>query len=532
MRIKIQECSKSFFYSASDSDGTLIIKVLGIYGIPQESVYIITIPYVWGQHGYTNSSGIFHITLPANEYKVVAVFDGGNTRLGYLLVKNVTLLPSQTMEVLFDLRSDAELTVVFNVKTYRGIGLANAKISMFYLGMENVDELQADVTGQKVVRCTKGIYDVLISGSNHLYVIRGLLLSSDLNINVGPPDIQLSKVQLRFYTGKWNRVEGGLLIWAKGWDVWQFSSSEDAYITPGFYFVGPMFGYLGWSYTIFGQLNASGPDASFEAGGSVKLHDSLRFLDKDKIEITLVVYDSFGNAFQSIGNSTAGWWAGRPWIQIFYPNGSLLTSGNFSTWELSGKYVENRFVFAIPPNAPRESYKYTIYLNTGPYQGIVNTKGTLATPRVSFTSNLKIAWISETIAFDASDTYSANNITSFVWNFGDGTTIITASPLINHVYKMQGNYIITLKVTDGKGLSNSTKKTITVTFRTDLNKDGTVNIMDITSVATAYNSHGPDIPNPGDPPSKNWNEIADLDKNGAVNILDVTIIAKDYGKIV
>lgn len=58
---------------------------------------------------------------------------------------------------------------------------------------------------------------------------------------------------------------------------------------------------------------------------------------------------------------------------------------------------------------------------------------------------------------------------------------------------------------------------------TDLNKDGTVNILDIASVAIAYGSKL------GDP---NWNSIAALDENGEINILDIAAVAMDYGKTV
>jgi len=64
----------------------------------------------------------------------------------------------------------------------------------------------------------------------------------------------------------------------------------------------------------------------------------------------------------------------------------------------------------------------------------------------------------------------------------------------------------------------------------DLNQDGTVNIHDLFIVAKAFGSHGPDIPNPGDPPSENWNAIADLDGNKEINIRDLYEVAKDYGK--
>ena len=58
---------------------------------------------------------------------------------------------------------------------------------------------------------------------------------------------------------------------------------------------------------------------------------------------------------------------------------------------------------------------------------------------------------------------------------------------------------------------------------TDLNKDGTVNILDIALVAKAYGTE------PGD---DKWNEIADLDDNEKVDILDIATVAKDYGKTV
>lgn len=56
---------------------------------------------------------------------------------------------------------------------------------------------------------------------------------------------------------------------------------------------------------------------------------------------------------------------------------------------------------------------------------------------------------------------------------------------------------------------------------TDLNKDGKVNILDITIVAKAFGTKT------GEP---HWNDAADLDKNGIINIIDLTIVARDFGK--
>jgi hypothetical protein len=49
----------------------------------------------------------------------------------------------------------------------------------------------------------------------------------------------------------------------------------------------------------------------------------------------------------------------------------------------------------------------------------------------------------------------------------------------------------------------------------------------------SYGSHGPDVdssgnPKPGEPPSKNWKEIADLDNNKIINIIDITKVAVKY----
>lgn len=59
---------------------------------------------------------------------------------------------------------------------------------------------------------------------------------------------------------------------------------------------------------------------------------------------------------------------------------------------------------------------------------------------------------------------------------------------------------------------------------TDLNKDGTVNIVDITIVAVAWSPEGTTPENP------NWNPTADVDKNGIINIIDIATVARDYGK--
>jgi len=64
----------------------------------------------------------------------------------------------------------------------------------------------------------------------------------------------------------------------------------------------------------------------------------------------------------------------------------------------------------------------------------------------------------------------------------------------------------------------------------DLNNDGNVDVCDLFKVARAYGSHGPDIPNPGDSSSENWDAIADLNKDKWVNIEDIFMVARAFGK--
>jgi hypothetical protein len=128
----------------------------------------------------------------------------------------------------------------------------------------------------------------------------------------------------------------------------------------------------------------------------------------------------------------------------------------------------------------------------------------------------------EQITFNASESYSLKGtMTSYEWGFGDGNVTRVTQPLINHTYALPGKYTIIVNVTDNNTLWDTTTKTITVCYGTDLNKDGTVNILDIFIVAQAFGSK------PGD---KNWNSTADLNKNGTVNIVDIFAVAWDFGK--
>jgi hypothetical protein len=126
----------------------------------------------------------------------------------------------------------------------------------------------------------------------------------------------------------------------------------------------------------------------------------------------------------------------------------------------------------------------------------------------------------EQVTFNASESYSQTNITSYEWDFGDKNITRVTEPVINHTYALPGKYNVTLRVTDTNQWRTMTR-TIMIYYVTDLNKDGSVNILDIFIVAQAFGSK------PGD---TNWNVVADLNKDETINILDIFAVAWEFGK--
>jgi PKD repeat protein len=150
-------------------------------------------------------------------------------------------------------------------------------------------------------------------------------------------------------------------------------------------------------------------------------------------------------------------------------------------------------------------------------------------PTAKFTWNPTAPQVNATISFDGSSSTLGWNgtahppIQSYTWNFGDGNITTKTSPTITHVYRTEGNYSVTLTVTDKNGLSDSVTHIVEATSLPpwDLNKDGVIDIVDVATVAYAYGS------NPGDP---RWNPICDLDGNGTIDIVDVAMVAYHYGE--
>jgi len=124
-------------------------------------------------------------------------------------------------------------------------------------------------------------------------------------------------------------------------------------------------------------------------------------------------------------------------------------------------------------------------------------------PTASFTWSPSAPGVNQTVTFDASESLPGWNgtaqtpIISYEWNFGDGNTTIVTTPTITHIYTIEGNYTVTLIVTDTNGLQDNETLILTVSptpqLPGDINGDGVVNYLDAILLGAAFGSK------PGDP---------------------------------
>jgi PKD repeat protein len=151
-------------------------------------------------------------------------------------------------------------------------------------------------------------------------------------------------------------------------------------------------------------------------------------------------------------------------------------------------------------------------------------------PRASYTWSPPMPGVNRTVTFDASASKPGWNgtaytpIISYKWDFGDGNVTIVTTPKITHVYTREGNYTVTLTITDTGGLQDSVTHVVTVIptpqLPGDINGDGIVNYLDAILLGAAFGSQ------PGDP---NWNLKADINGDGIVNYLDAIILGANFG---
>lgn len=80
-------------------------------------------------------------------------------------------------------------------------------------------------------------------------------------------------------------------------------------------------------------------------------------------------------------------------------------------------------------------------------------------PVANFTSNQPAVCVNGTISFtDLSKADAGTSIASWNWNYGDGRSETLTAPPFSHIYTQGGNMLVSLKVTDSNGCSDSLAK--------------------------------------------------------------------------
>lgn len=126
------------------------------------------------------------------------------------------------------------------------------------------------------------------------------------------------------------------------------------------------------------------------------------------------------------------------------------------------------------------------------------------------------------VSFMATASDADGDSFSYLWDFGDGSTGSQAAPA--HSFAAEGEYMVIVRVTDGKGGSASGFVVVTVTPSNtgDLNGDGVVNVGDLTLVTMHY---GQMAANP------NWDGTADANGDGLIDDRDLAVVIQAFGQV-
>ncbi|MCW3985053.1 MAG: PKD domain-containing protein, partial [Candidatus Bathyarchaeota archaeon] len=157
--------------------------------------------------------------------------------------------------------------------------------------------------------------------------------------------------------------------------------------------------------------------------------------------------------------------------------GDAITFNASDSYDPDGTIVSYEWNFGDGANATGVIVEHT-YMDDGVYtvtltvtddkdatDTTTSTKTVLNSPPVaSFTESAETVYTNDAIAFNASESYDSDgNIVSYFWDFGDGTN--TTGAIVEHSYVDDGNYTVTLTVTDDDGATDSTSATKTVLNR-------------------------------------------------------------------
>ena len=175
------------------------------------------------------------------------------------------------------------------------------------------------------------------------------------------------------------------------------------------------------------------------------LQKSVNIVDKELPEISIIEH---GQSFDAIPNSytyeasiTDNHEVSKATIEYWYE------SSDHVTVDMDKEGSNNYKKIIIPSGKPSQLY-CTIYATD-----ISDNKNDTKKPFAS-ANGFYHGVVASEINFDGKDSFDLDgNIVSYSWNFGDGTTGTGSST--KHVYSTNGNYTVTLTVTDNEGKTGS-----------------------------------------------------------------------------
>jgi subtilisin family serine protease len=170
-----------------------------------------------------------------------------------------------------------------------------------------------------------------------------------------------------------------------------------------------------------------------------------------------------GEVIYSIGLDNRTWWGTGTSYAAGYITGTaaLVWAKNPTLTNIQVRNILDKTATDLQPSDGQDRDIFFGY-------GLVNaTAAVYATPNnfdAAFTWTPQKIYANVKTFFDASTSFGgAVGFTTYVWDFGDGTTpVTTESPLIDHNFAHEGTFSVKLSVSDDFGFQNSVTKTVSV----------------------------------------------------------------------
>jgi ABC-type oligopeptide transport system substrate-binding subunit len=168
-----------------------------------------------------------------------------------------------------------------------------------------------------------------------------------------------------------------------------------------------------------------------DAGSIVTFQGSAIDPEDDPMEFSW----DFGDGTQANGQTVTHQYSDGVYVVTLYVTDNVLGTTPRPSW--------HQVLIAVSENSP-------------PYVSIPEVPEVLAKTPTEFT----------VVAFDP----DAQDMLTFVWDWGDGEFSFTATPVASHEYNRKGEYVLTVTVTDGTGLpGHSVSDSILVTVQSSGN---------------------------------------------------------------